>query len=132
MDSRTIDVLWNEDPQGVRNLLTEIQRKHTLFVVDCFPGHPLFAELSKPKAGLVNIVVTSPRDDAILQARRLINEIPEPRHLVLNMAKSVADRAEGGMSIVLPCNETWAQSLDLRLADPLLELVYLGWNGKKL
>ena len=73
MDSRTIDVLWNEDPQGVRNLLTEIQRKHTLFVVDCFPGHPLFAELSKPKAGLVNIVVTSPRDDAILQARRLIN-----------------------------------------------------------
>jgi len=48
------------------------------------------------------------------------------------MAKSVADRAEGGMSIVLPCNETWAQSLDLRLADPLLELVYLGWNGKKL
>ncbi|MRR29869.1 hypothetical protein EG834_06020 [bacterium] len=131
MDGRTIDVLWSEDPQGVRNLLEEIQRKHTLFVVDCFPGHPLFAELSKPKTGLVNVVVTSPRDDAILQARRLINEIPEPRHLVLNMAKSVADRAEGGMSIVLPYNETWAQSLDPRLADPILELVYSGWKRRK-
>ena len=131
MDGRTIDVLWSEDPQGVRILLSEIQRKHTLFVVDCFPGHPLFAELSKPKNGLVNVVVTSPRDDAILQARRLINEIPEPRHLVLNMAKSVADRTEGGMSIVLPYNETWAQSLDPRLADPILELVYSGWKRRK-
>jgi len=128
MDGRSIDVLWSEDPQGVRNLLTEIQRKHTLFIVDCFPGHPLFAELSKPKTGVVSVVVTSPRDDAILQARRLINEIPEPRHLVLNMAKSVADRAEGGMSIVLPYNESWAESLDPHLADPLLELVYKGWR----
>jgi hypothetical protein len=130
MDGRTIDVLWSEDPQGVRNLLNEIQRKHTLFVVDCFPGHPLFAELSQPKIGLVNMVVTSPRDDAIFQARRLINEISEPRHLVLNMVKSVADRAESGMSIVLPYNETWAQSLDPRLADPILELVYKGWKAK--
>ena len=131
MDGRTIDVLWSEDPQGVRNFLAEIQRKHTLFVVDCFPGHPLFAELSNPKTGLVNLVVTSPRDDSILQARRLINEISEPRHLVLNMAKSVADRAEGGMSIVLPYNETWAQSLDPRLADPILELAYSGWKRRK-
>jgi len=131
MDGRTIDVLWSEDPQGVRNLLTEIRRKHTLFVVDCFPGHPLFAELSKPMTGLVNMVVTSPRDDAILQARRLINEISEPCHLILNMAKSVADRAESGISIVLPYNETWAQSLDPRLADPILELVYWGWKAKR-
>jgi cellulose biosynthesis protein BcsQ len=130
MDGRSIDVLWSEDPQGVRNLLDEIQRKHTLFVVDCFPGHPLFAELSQPKAELVNLVVTSPRDDAIFQARRLIQEISEPRHLVLNMVKSVADRAESGLSIVLPYNETWAQSLDPRLADPILELVYKGWKTK--
>jgi len=49
----------------------------------------------------------------------------------LNMAKSVADRAEGGMSIVLPYNETWAQSLDPRLADPILRRVYSGWNKSK-
>ena len=131
MDGRTIDVLWSEDPQGVKNLLREIQNKHTLFVVDCFPGHPLFPELSRAKAGLVNMVITSPRDDAILQARRLMSEISEPRHLVMNMAKSVSDRAEGGMSIVLPYDETWAQSLDFRLADPLLKITYPGWKAQK-
>jgi hypothetical protein len=128
MDGRTIDVLWNEDPQGVKNLLREIQHRHTLFVVDCFPGHPLFPELSTAKTGLLNMVVTSPRDDAILQARRLMTEVSEPRHLVLNMARSVSDRAEGGVAIVLPYNETWAQSLDIRLADPLLGLAYSGWK----
>ena len=46
--------------------------------------------------------------------------------------RSVADRAEGGMSITLPYNETWAQSLDPRLADPILELVYSGWKRRKL
>ena len=50
-------------------------------------------------------------------ARRLMKEIPEPSHLVLNMARSLADRAEGGMAVVLPYNETWAQSADARLAD---------------
>ena len=130
MDGRTIDVLWNDDPQGVKNLLREIQHRHTLFVVDCFPGHPLFPELSKPKAGLLNLVVTSPRDDSILQARRLMTEVAEPRHLVLNMAKSISDRAEGGVAVLLPFNETWAQSLDSRLADPILKLVYTGWKTK--
>jgi hypothetical protein len=132
MDGRSIDVLWSEDPHGVRNLLVEIQRKHTLFVVDCFPGHPLFSELSKPRPGLTNLVVTSPRTDTIFQARRLMNEISEPHHLILNMAKSVSDRAEGGMSIVVPYNETWAQSLDSRLADPILELVYSGWKRRNI
>ncbi len=130
MDGRTIDVLWGEDPEGVRKVLAEIRRKHTLFVVDCFPGHPLFPELSKPMSGLVNLVVTSPRDDSILQARRLMNEVSEPSHLVLNMTKSLADRTETGVSVVLPYNETWAQSTDPHLADPILELVYKGWKTK--
>jgi len=130
MDGRTIDVLWGEDPEGVRKVLAEIRRKHTLFVVDCFPGHPLFPELSKPMSGLVNLVVTSPRDDSILQARRLMNEVSEPSHLVLNMTKSLADRTETGVSVVLPYNETWAQSSDPHLADPILELVYKGWKTK--
>lgn len=130
MDGRAMDVLWAEDPDGVRKVLAEIRRKHTLFVVDCFPGHPLFPVLSQPSSGLVNMVVTSPRDDALMQARRLMAEMAEPSHLVLNMAKSLADRTETDVAVVLPYQESWAQSSDLRLADPLLELVYQGWKAK--
>jgi hypothetical protein len=129
MDGRSIDVLWEEDPQMVGQVLAEIRRKHTLFVVDCFPGHPLFVELARPAAGLVNLVVTSPRDDALLQAHRLMNELSEPRHLVLNMTRSLAERAEGGVALSLPYNESWAHTSDARLADPLLELVYAGWRN---
>lgn len=131
MDGRTIDVLWSEDPQGVQRVLAEIRRKHTLFVVDCYPGHPLFPELSRSAPGLVNLVVTSPRDDAVLQAHRLMKEVPAPAHLVLNMARSLADRAESGVSVTLPFKEGWAQSTDARLADPLLGLIYSGWNRRK-
>jgi cellulose biosynthesis protein BcsQ len=131
MDGRTIDVLWSEDPQGVQRVLAEIRRKHTLFVVDCNPGHPLFPELSRSAPGLVNLVVTSPRDDAVLQAHRLMKEVPAPAHLVLNMARSLADRAESGVSVTLPFKEGWAQSADARLADPLLGLIYSGWNRRK-
>jgi hypothetical protein len=131
MDGRTIDVLWSEDPDEVRRVLKEIRRKHTLFVVDCFPGHPLFPELSQPSTGMVHLVVTSPRDDAVLQAHRLMKEVPKPAHLVLNMARNLADRAESGVSVTLPYREGWAQSVDAHLADPLLELVYAGWNRRK-
>jgi hypothetical protein len=130
MDGRTIDVLWSEDPDGVRHVIDDIRKKHTLFVVDCFPGHPLFSELSLARPGTINLVVTSPRDDAVLQARRLMAEIPDTKHLVLNMAKSLADRTESGLSVTLPYNEGWAQSSDARLADPLLSLVYAGWSRR--
>ncbi len=131
MDGRTIEVLWGEDPAGVRQVLAEIRRKHTLFVVDCFPGHPLFPELSHSAPGLVNLVVTSPRDDALLQAHRLIGELGPSSHLVLNMTRSLADRAEGGVAVSLPFNEGWAHASDARLADPLLELVYAGWRQSR-
>ncbi len=128
MDGRTIDVLWGENPDGVRAVLADIRKKHTLFVVDCFPGHPLFSELSQPIPGTINLVITSPRDDAMLQAQRLIQEIPGISHLVLNMGKNLADRAESGLAVTLPYNEGWAQATDARLADPLLSLIYSGWN----
>jgi hypothetical protein len=130
MDGRTIEVLWGENPDGVRQVLNEIPRKHTLFVVDCFPGHPLFPELSQSAPGLVNLVVTSPRDDALLQAHRLMGELGQTSHLVLNMTRSLAERTEGGVSVSLPFNEGWAHASDVRLADPLLELVYSGWRKK--
>jgi hypothetical protein len=82
-------------------------------------------------AETTNLVITSPRDDAVFQAHRLMAEIPGTHHLVLNMAKSLADRAESGVAIALPYNENWAISLDLRLADPLLSLVYSGWKGNR-
>ena len=78
----------------------------------------------------INLVVTSPRDDAVLQAQRLMTEISGTKHLVLNMTKSLADRAESGVAVTLPYNEGWAQSADSRLADPLLSLVYSGWNRR--
>ena len=64
------------------------------------------------------------------QAQRLMKEVPTPAHLVMNMARNLADRAESGISIALPYRESWAQSLDARLADPLLNLIYAGWNRK--
>jgi hypothetical protein len=131
MDGRTIDVLWNEDPEGVRRVLAEIRKAHTLFVVDCYPGHPLFPEVTQNVPGLVNLVVTSPRDDALLQARRLMTEMGSQAYLVLNMTRSLAERTEGGVSATLPYKEAWAQTSDARLADPLLELVYSGWKKRK-
>jgi hypothetical protein len=101
-----------------------------LFVVDCFPGYPLFPELNRSRPGSFNLAVTSPRDDAILYARRVLKEIPEPGHLILNMTKSMADRAESGVSVFFAYNETWATSLDHRLCDPILDLIYKGWKAK--
>jgi len=138
MDGRTIEVLWKDDPERVQDFVAEIRKRHTLFVVDCFPGHPLFEELVKANPATVNLVTTSPRDDAVLQARRLLKEIPGTTYLVLNMAKTLADRAEPGIKVALPYNENWAHSQDKGLADPVLELVYTGWkqwsrgNGLKL
>ena len=131
MDGRSIDVLWSEDPHKVRSILDEIRKKHTLFVVDCFPGHPLFPELESERDGVVNLIVTSPRDDAVMQAKRLLKEVSGPVHLIMNMTRGLADQAGACVTTVLPYKEGWAQRLDPRLADPLLALIYNGWNGRK-
>lgn len=131
MDGRSIDVLWREDSSEVRAIVGVIRKKHTLFVVDCFPGHPLFPELINFTAGVVNLAVTSPREDAVMQAQRLMKEIGSPTYLIMNMSKGLADQAGTGVTVVLPYKEPWAQALDARLADPLLALVYNGWNRRK-
>lgn len=127
MDGRTAEVMWSEEPARVLSVLTDLQKQHTLFVVDAIPGHPVFPTLAGQQSGRLNLVVTSPRDDALLQARRLIGELPGDKHLVLNMARSLADRAGAQAEVVLPFRENWAAGLDHRLADPLLDLVYSGW-----
>ncbi|PKO16660.1 MAG: hypothetical protein CVU39_07500 [Chloroflexi bacterium HGW-Chloroflexi-10] len=129
MDGRTFEVLWSEDAHGVRQVVADIRKNHTLLVVDAYPGHPLFPDLTQAAPNVVNLVVTTPREDAVYQARRLMENI-KPAHLVLNMTRSLAERAENGVSVILPYKEGWAQALDARLADPLLELVYLGWKKR--
>lgn len=47
------------------------------------------------------------------------------------MIRGLADQAGTGVTTVLPYNEGWAQALDARLADPLLAMVYTGWNRRK-
>ena len=131
MDGRSFDVLWSEDTAQVSAILDQIRKKHTLFVVDCFPGHPLFPMVDTVGSGKINLVVTSPRADAMMQANRLTKEISPPAYMIMNMTRSFADQAGAGAAITLPFNERWAESLDARLADPMLALVYNGWNRRK-
>jgi len=130
MDGRTADVMWSDEPERVLNVIGEIRKQHTLFVVDANPVHPLFSPLSDPQGGRINLIVSSPRDDALLQAKRLADEMGESAQLVLNMTRSLADRAGAQAAVTLPFNETWANTLDPRLADPILELVYPGWSRR--
>jgi hypothetical protein len=130
MDGRTADVMWSEEPERVLSVIAEIRRQHSLFVVDAFPGHPLFSQLSSEQPGRINLIVTSPRDDALLQAKRLADELGKGAQLVLNMARSLADRAGAQAAVVLPFKESWAAALDPRLADPLLDLIYSGWSRR--
>lgn len=130
MDGRTAEVMWSDEPERVLSVIAEIRKQHTLFVVDAFPGHPLFNQLSSTQPGKVNLIVTSPRDDALLQAKRLADEMGSGAQLVLNMARSLADRAGAQAAVVLPYKESWASALDPRLADPLLDLVYSGWSRR--
>ena len=130
MDGRTAEVMWAEEPERVLRFIAEIRKQHTLLVVDAFPGHPLFDALSTPQPGRLNLIVTSPRDDTLLQARRLQEELGKEAQVVLNMARSLADQAGTQAAVVLPYKEAWANTLDPRLADPLLELVYPGWSRR--
>jgi hypothetical protein len=131
MDGRSIEVLWGDDPVKVRSFLSQFRKKNTLLVVDCFPGHALFSTVNNADKLTANIIVTSPRDDAMMQAKRLLKEVSQPAYLVLNMTRSLADQAGSGAAITLPYNDRWAQALDARLADPLLALVYTGWNRRE-
>lgn len=131
MDGRSMEVLWGDDPVKVQEFVSNIRKKHTLFVVDCFPGHPLFPFLNGASSAAISIAATTPRNDAVMQAKRLLKEVAQPAYLVMNMTRSLADQAGAGADLSLPYNERWAEGLDARLADPLLALVYPGWNGRK-
>ena len=130
MDGRTAEVMWAEEPERVLRFIAQIRKQHTLLVVDAFPGHTLFSELSSPQPDRLNLIVASPRDDTLLQARRLQEELGKEAQIVLNMARSLADQAGTQAAVTLPFKEAWAAALDSRLADPLLDLVYPGWSRR--
>ena len=130
MDGRGLQVLLEEEPERVCQALADIRQTHTLVVVDAFPGHPLWSEVGQDSPQALTFVVASPREEAVLQAQALKTELKGRTLLVLNMTRSLADRAESGMQVFLPYREAWADSLDRRLADPLLALVYHGWRAK--
>lgn len=130
MDGRTADVMWSEEPERVLSVIEGIRKQHTLLVVDANPAHPLFSPLCAPQPGRINLIIASPRDDALLQAKRLAEELGEDVQIVLNMTRSLADRAGAQAVVTLPFNETWANMLDPRLSDPILELVYPGWSRR--
>lgn len=128
LDGRTTDVLMGDDPARVRQVLADIRQTHTLLVVDGFPGHPLYRELAGIRPDLFNLIISSPRDDALLRSKSLLNEITGSL-LVLNMCRTAADRLEWA-AVKLPYREDWAQSCDRRLAEPVLNLVYTGWDRR--
>ncbi len=130
MDGRTADVMWSEEPERVVSVIEETRKQHTLLVVDANPAHPLFGQLSTPRPGRINLIVSSPRDDALLQAKRLADELGQDAQLVLNMTRSLADRAGAQAAVTLPFSETWANTLDPHLSDPILELIYSGWSRR--
>jgi hypothetical protein len=130
MDGRTADVMWSEEPERVLSVIEETRKQHTLLVVDANPAHPLFGQLSTPRPGRINLIVSSPRDDALLQAKRLADELGQDAQLVLNMTRSLADRAGAQAAVTLPFSETWANTLDPHLSDPILELIYSGWSRR--
>lgn len=130
MDGRAFDVLWADDPVGIRKFLAEIRSRHTLLVVDGSPAHPLYPDLITPSSNPINLVICTPRADTIASGRSLLQDLPVPRHLILNRATSLVDASEAGIALRLPEKESLARSFDTRLADPLLSLIYPGWNGK--
>ena len=120
--------------------LRDIVHRHTLTILDTFPTNPLWKYALELVTDVV--VVAAPRPDALVQTdamlRKLEEEIialaPQPKvHLVLNEVRSPGERLPlaGQISAWVGFNEKRAESLDGRLADPILELLYPGWAIRK-
>ncbi len=117
----------------------QIFHRHVLIVFDTFPTNALWGQVLERITDV--IVVTSPRPDAMEQTaammRRLQDELdplenaPE-MHLVLNQVQSVGQRLAlaGELSAWVKYDQQAALDLDGKLGDPLLELIYPGWNQR--
>jgi hypothetical protein len=121
-------------------MLRIITRLHTLTVLDAFPTNPLW------KYGLELatdvIVVTTPRNDSLAQTATLMQKLSEetsalPKkpaiHLALNQVRSFGERIamNGQADAWVGYDERLAERLDGKLAAPLMELLYPGWERRK-
>ncbi len=119
--------------------LKQIYHQHTLIVFDTFPTNALWRHALELVTDV--IVVASPRPDAIEQTgammRRLQDEletlVKQPKiHLVLNRVQSVGQRLPmaGELSAWVKYDESAALNLSGDLGEPLLTLIYPGWEHR--
>ena len=121
--------------------LHDIVHGHTMTIFDVFPANPLWKHILEMATDI--LVVSSPRPDAIAQTdaifRLLKDETaaldPQPRtYMVLNQVRSIGERLPlaGQLSTWLPYDERGAERLDGSLSGRLLNLVYPGWESRKV
>ena len=139
MDNREASALAS-DIERTTAAVDQIIQDHTLTIFDAFPGNPLWPTLLTRATDI--LVVTAPRSDSIAQTDVMFQELHDslaaietkPRlHLVLNMVRTWGEKLplKGQTDIVLPYNEKLAQGLSASLADPVLNLLYPGWNKRE-
>ena len=137
-DSWAAEVLAKDERAPA--VLKSIAHDHTLTVLDTFPPNPLWKWAIELATDIV--VVTAPRPDSIAQTdailRRLTEETnaldPKPRiHLVMNQVRTLGERLAmtGQLSAWIGFDERRAERLDGSLADPILSLLYPGWERRK-
>ena len=137
-DSWAAEVLAADErtPAALKNIVHD----HTLTVLDTFPTNPLWKWAIELATDV--IALTTPRADSIAQSaailRRLTEETnaldPKPRiHLVMNQVRTLGERLAmtGQLSTWIGYDERRAERLDGSLAEPILGLLYPGWEGRK-
>ncbi|MEA3350698.1 MAG: hypothetical protein U9Q82_08775, partial [Chloroflexota bacterium] len=128
------------DIDRTTDVLDSIIEQHTLSLFDTFPGNPLWPHLIVRATDI--LVVAAPRTDAIAQTDVMLGELGDavaamdtkPRiHLVLNMVRTWGEKLplEGQTDVILKYDQKAAQSLSVSLADPVLNLLYPGWQKQK-
>ena len=139
MDNREASALAS-DIERTTAAVDQIIQDHTLTIFDAFPGNPLWPTLLTRATDI--LVVTAPRSDSIAQTDVMFQELHDslaaietkPRlHLALNMVRTWGEKLplKGQTDIILPYNEKLAQGLSASLADPVLNLLYPGWNKRE-
>ena len=124
----------------IESALKDIIHAHTLTVFDISAQNPLW----KYCIGLATdvLVVGMAHNDAVAQTESMMRALvedtapldPKPKiHLVLNQVKPAGERIQmaGTSNAWVGFDEGKARSYDGSLAEPLLRLLYPGWNQCK-
>lgn len=135
---------WEADSlaadERTHEALRQIARSHTLTIFDTFPTNPLWKQVLEMATDI--IVVAAPRPDAVAQTESMLRKLneetgaldPKPRiHLVLNQVRTLGERLPlaGQIAAWIGFDERKAERMDGRLAEPLLGLLYPGWERRK-